>query len=204
MPPHGGNEHTARHISSFKLLKHSLHPSSKSKDVEHHPCNVGENEVYEIPVAGCDMKERETEAMYITLHFGQHQIRGLVDTGARITVLSKAKHETPSAVEYMIPANGVQEALDGVYTLNCRLHGHVVSFMARVCESLSEELILGLDFLAQVNATIQVQRSQVETFAPVELHIAQKHTILPLRAAILPIKCPGIKEKTAMLIEIDL
>ena len=113
VPPHGGNEHTARHISSFKLLKHSLHPSSKSKDVEHHPCNVGENEVYEIPVAGCDMKESETEAMYITLHFGQHQIRGLVDTGARITVLSKAlmnklaasvvKHETPSAVEYMIP-----------------------------------------------------------------------------------------------------
>ena len=160
------------------------------------------------------MKERETEAMYITLHFGQHQIRGLVDTGAQITVLSKAlmnklaasvvKHEMPSAVEYMIPANGVREALDGVYTLNCRLHGHVVSFTACVCESLSEELILGLDFLAQVNATIQVQRSQVETFAPVELHIAQRHTIPPLRAAILPIKCPGIKEKTAMLIEIDL
>ena len=81
VPPHGGNEHTARHISSFKLLKHSLHPSSNSKDVEHHPCNVCENEVYEIPVAGCDMKERETEPMYITLHFGQHQIRGLVDTG---------------------------------------------------------------------------------------------------------------------------
>lgn len=105
---------------------------------------------------------------------GTKDIKALIDTGASTTHIREDLADEVGAIK--VPINGTTELGDGTEIPTTRgfagitINGCTVGVMGKLAKKLSRELIIGADFLQNVNAKVDLENDKLIIKCPPKKH----------------------------------
>ena len=129
----------------------------------------------------------------LDVNIGGLIVRGLLDTGANITAcsvslyqrLSKMNNQKllPPKVACATTVSGAALAILGVTYVRAKIGKKMYKIRFQVIEGLAQDLVLGIDFLKQHDAIVQLGKNSL-LLRPIKLQVSQD--------TIIPAKCEAI------------